>query len=57
VDLKEFGSRGEEPATLKQLRELVMADPDMWSLITQGDPLVEKVLADPTLLTDVRNFV
>lgn len=48
VDMEAFGSRGVEPPTLKELRELAMADADMWSLITQGDPLVEKCVVATT---------
>lgn len=44
MDLEAFGSKGVEPPTLTELRELAMADSDMWSLITQGDPLVEKYI-------------
>ena len=42
LDLKEFGSDGTEPATIKQLRELAMSDPDMWDLITGSDPLAKE---------------
>ncbi len=52
-----FGSDGSEPATLKQLRELAMSEPDLWSVITGGDPFVEKILGDPTLISELRNFI
>jgi hypothetical protein len=42
LDLKEFGSDGTEPQTLKQLRELAMSDSDMWDLITGSDPIAKE---------------